>query len=133
MSNIFRYDDCEVTQVPGGFRVTEMRTQKSFFVRLVVRFRKSAPGPCCCGNAEPEVPVFACRHQSAVSALIRERYLRNLARSGLFRHSERLTLKFERNQRRLLHAFSRAQRAGPPPCPHCGRTITAEDLDRQAR
>ncbi len=52
MSEVFRHDNFEVTQVPGGFRVTEMRTQKAFFVRLVVRFRKSAPGPCSCGSAE---------------------------------------------------------------------------------
>ncbi|MEE8585020.1 MAG: hypothetical protein V3T83_09235, partial [Acidobacteriota bacterium] len=131
MSKIFRHDDYEVTQAPGGFRVTGMRTQKVFFVRLEIRFGKSTPGPCSCGSAEPEVPIFECRHQRAVHALIRQRYLSNLARSGLFRHPERLTLKFERDQRRLLHAFSRALRAGPPPCPHCGRTITAEDLDRQ--
>ncbi len=131
MSNMFRHDGCEVTQAPGGFRVTEVRTQKVFFVRLEIRFGKSTPGPCSCGSAEPEVPVFACRHQSAVSALFRQRYLSNLARSGLFRHPERLSLKFEREQRRLLHAFSRALRAGPPPCPHCGRTITAEDLARK--
>ncbi|MEE8587298.1 MAG: hypothetical protein V3T83_20855, partial [Acidobacteriota bacterium] len=66
-------------------------------------------------------------------ALLRQQWLSSLARRGLFRHPERLTLKFERDQRRLLHAFSKAQRAGPPPCPHCGRTITAEDLDRQEK
>ncbi len=131
MSKVFRHDNCEVTQAPGGFRVKVMRTQKMFFVRLEIRFGKSAPGPCSCGSAAAEVPIFECRHQRAVHALIRQRYLSNLARSGLFRHPERLTLKFERDQRRLLHAFSRALRAGPPPCPHCGRTITAEDLDRQ--
>ncbi|MEE8585712.1 MAG: hypothetical protein V3T83_12775 [Acidobacteriota bacterium] len=130
MSNIFRHDDYEVTQAPGGFRVTEMRTQNVFFVRLEIRFGKSAAGPCSCGSAAAEVPVFECRHQRAVFALLRQRYLSNLARRGLFRHPERLT-KFERDQRRLLHAFSRALRAGPPPCPHCGRTITAEDLARQ--
>ncbi len=113
--------------------MTEMRTQKVFFVRLEIRFGKSAPGPCSCGSTAAEVPVFECRHQSAVHALLRQRYLSNLARSGLFRHPERLSLKFERDQRRLLHAFSRALRAGPPPCPHCGQTITAEDLDRQPK
>lgn len=58
-------------------------------------------------------------------------YLRKLARSGLFPHPDRLTPEFERNQRRLLGAFRRAMRAGPPPCPHCGQTITAEDWDRE--
>ncbi|MEE8587390.1 MAG: hypothetical protein V3T83_21325 [Acidobacteriota bacterium] len=57
-----------------------------------------------------------------------QQWLDSLIRRGLFRHPERLTLEFDRKQRRLLHAFSRAMRAGPPPCPHCGRTITAEDL-----
>ncbi len=133
MSKIFQHDDHEVTQAPGGFRVTEMRRQKVFFVRLEIRFGKRTPGPCSCGSAEPEVPVFGCRHQSVVSALLRQQWLSSLARRGLFRHPERLTLKFERDQRRLLHAFSRAVRAGPPPCPHCGRTITAEDLDRQPK
>ena len=42
--------------------------------------------------------------------------------------SPRKIKEMARKQRRLLHAFSRAMRAGPPPCPHCGRTITAEDL-----
>jgi len=57
------------------------------------------------------------------------RHLSRLARSGLFPHPERLTPEFERRQRRLLRAFSRALRAGPPPCPHCGKAITAEDLE----
>ena len=131
MSNIFQHDGCKLTQIPGGFRVREVRTQKMFFVRLEIRLGKSTPGRCSCGSAEPEVPVFGCRHQSVVSALLRQQWLSSLARRGLVRHPERLTLKFERDQRRLLHAFSRALRAGPPPCPHCGRTITAEDLDRQ--
>ncbi len=98
VSNIFRHDDYEVTQAPGGFRVTEMRTQNVFFVRLEIRFGKSAAGPCSCGSAAAEVPVFECRHQRAVFALLRQRYLSNLARSGLFRHPERLSLKFERDQ-----------------------------------
>jgi hypothetical protein len=62
-----------------------------------------------------------------------QKYLDRLARSGLFPHPERLTLEFERSQRRLLSAFRRAMRAGPPPCPHCGRTITAEDLGAHHR
>ncbi len=88
-------------------------------------------GGCSCGNAAAQVAIFQCRHQRAIHALLRQQWLSSLARRGLSRHPERLTLKFERDQRRLLHAFSRALRAGPPPCPHCGRTITAEDLDRQ--
>ncbi|MEE8585402.1 MAG: hypothetical protein V3T83_11170 [Acidobacteriota bacterium] len=78
MSNIFRHDNCEVAQAPGGFRVTVMRAQKVFFVRLEIRFGKSAPGPCSCGSAAAEVPIFECRHQSAVHALLRQRYLSNL-------------------------------------------------------
>ncbi|MEE8584515.1 MAG: hypothetical protein V3T83_06640, partial [Acidobacteriota bacterium] len=62
-----------------------------------------------------------------------QQWLSSLARRGLFRHPERLSLKFERDQRRLRGAFSKALRAGPPPCPHCGRTITAEDLARQPK
>jgi len=62
-----------------------------------------------------------------------QRHLSRLARSGLFPHPERLTLRFERQQRRVLRAFSRASRAGPPPCPHCGQAITAEDWDRGQR
>ncbi len=131
MSKIFRHDNCEVIQLPGGFRVREGWTQKVFCVQLEVRFRKRAPGRCSCGNAAAQVAIFRCRHQCAVHALIRQQWLSSLARSGLFRHPERLSLEFEGEQRRLLHAFSRALRAGPPPCPHCGRTITAEDLARQ--
>ena len=40
MSKIFRHDNCEVIQVPGGFRVREGWTQKVFCVQLEVRFRK---------------------------------------------------------------------------------------------
>lgn len=133
MSNIFQHNGYQVTQVHRGFRVKALRTQEVFFVQLEIRFCKSAPGPCSCGSRAPEAPVFECRHQRAVSALIYRRYLRKLARSGLFPHPERLTPEFEREQRRLLRAFSRALRAGPPPCPHCGNTITAEDLAAQAR
>ncbi|MEE8583716.1 MAG: hypothetical protein V3T83_02575 [Acidobacteriota bacterium] len=114
MSKIFRYDNCEVIQVPGGFRVREGWTQKVFCVQLEVRFRKRSPGRCSCGNAAAEVAIFRCRHQGAVHALIRQQWLSSLARSGLFRHPERLSLEFEREQRRLLHAFSKAMRAGPP-------------------
>jgi hypothetical protein len=133
MSKIFQHDGHQVIQVPGGFQVKEMRTQRAFFVRLEIRFRKSAAGPCSCGSPSPQAPVFECRHQRAVSTLIYQRYLSKLARSGLFPHPERLSLDFERRQRRLLSAFSKALRAGPPPCPHCGRTINAEDLASQAQ
>ena len=128
MSKIFRHHNCDVIQVPGGFRVRETRTQKVFCVQLKIHFGKRGTGPCSCGNAAADVPIFRCRHQGAAFALISQQWLDSLVRRGLFRHPERLTLEFERKQRRLLHAFSRAMRAGPPPCPHCGRTITAEDL-----
>ncbi len=128
MDKIFRYEGFQVIQVPGGFRVRETRSRKVFCIRLELDFGKRSPGRCSCGNAAAAVPIFRCRHQRAVNALIRQQWLNSLVRRGLFRHPERLTLDFERQQRRLLKAFTRALRAGPPPCPHCGRTITAEDL-----
>ena len=111
----------------------EARTQKVFRVQLELRFGKRAPGRCSCGNAAAAVELFQCRHQCAVSALISQQWLGSLAQRVPFRHPERLSLEFERSQRRLLSAFSRALRAGPPPCPHCGRTITAEDLATEAQ
>ncbi len=129
MSKIFRHDNFEVIQVAGGFRVREVRMRRVFSVQLEVRFGKRQPGRCSCGNAAAEVQIFQCLHQRAVGALITQQWLNSLVRRGLFRHPERLTLEFEREQRRLLHAFSRAMRAGPPPCPHCGEAITAEDLE----
>ncbi len=128
MNQVFHDEGFQVIQVPGGFRVREARTQKVFCVKLEMDFGKRSTGPCSCGNAAAAVPIFRCQHQRAVSALLTQQWLNSLVRRGLFRHPERLTLDFERQQRRLLSAFSRALRTGPPPCPHCGRTITAEDL-----
>ena len=128
MNQVFHYEGFQVIQVPGGFRVREARTQKVFCVKLEMDFGKRSTGPCSCGNVAAAVPIFRCRHQRAVNALLRQQWLNSLVRRLPFRHPERLTLDFERQQRRLLSAFSRALRAGPLPCPHCGRTINAEDL-----
>ncbi len=130
MSKIFRYRGLEVVQAPGGFRVRECRSREVFTVRLEFEFGKRTPGRCSCGKAAAAVPIFQCRHQSAVDALIYQQWLSSLVRRGLFRHPQRHTLEFERRQRRLLNAFSHAIRTGPPPCPHCGRVITAEDLGK---
>ena len=51
------------------------------------------------------------------------------ARSGLFRHPERLTPEFGRRQQRLVRLLGRQSRAGHLDCPHCGKAITADDLE----
>ena len=130
MNKIIRHAGCEVSHMPGGFQVREVRTQEIRCVALRIRSGKRTPGCCSCGNAAAELPVFQCRHQRAAAALLRQEDLSSLAQTGGSSNTRSGSAwNSMRNQRRLLHAFSRAQRAGPPPCPHCGEIITAEDLD----
>ncbi len=70
-----------------------------------------------------------CDHQKAADEMMSRQWLAGWARSGLFRHPERLTPEFGRRQQRLVRLLGRLSRAGHLDCPHCGKAITVEDLE----
>ncbi len=115
-----------VSIVGGCFRVVDVRSRQEFKVQ---KLGKRDIGACSCGRPAPASHFYMCPHQRAASEMMSRRWLAGWARSGLFHHPERLTLEFERRQERLVRLLGRHSRAGHLDCPHCGKAITAEDLE----